>query len=81
MKKNRNIPLNCNTLNQCQKKYLRDTFEYIKNIKYKLLEVKDPKEKAELSEKLRDLNDELHKWREEATTVKMEDVATEDTES
>ena len=43
--------------------------------------MKDPKEKEELSKKLQALNEELHEWREEATTVKMEDVATEDTES
>lgn len=81
IEKNRNIPLNCNTLNQCQKEYLRDTFEYIKNIKYKLLEAKDPKEKVEISKKLRSFAEELHEWREEATTVKVEDVTAEDTES
>ena len=43
--------------------------------------MKDPKEKEELLKKLRSLNEELHKWREEVTTVKVEDVAAEDTGS
>ena len=47
----------------------------------KLLEVKDPEEKEELSKKLQALHEELNKWREEVTTVKVEDVAAEDTES
>ena len=75
------IPLNCKFLTSEQKEYLEGKLQEIEKINNKLREVKDPKEKEELSEKLRDLNNELHKWREEATTVKMEDVATEDTES
>ena len=75
------IPLNCKFLTSEQKEYLADKFREIEKINNKLREVKDLKEKAELSEKLRDLNNELHKWRKEATTVKVEDVATEDTES
>ena len=43
--------------------------------------MKDPEEKTELSKKLWSLNKELHEWREEATTVKVEDVTAEDTES
>ena len=43
--------------------------------------MEDFKEKAELSKKLQALNKELHKWREEATTVKVEDGAIENTES
>ena len=75
------IPLNCKFLTSEQKEYLADKFREIEKINNKLREVKDLKEKAELSEKLRDLNNELHEWREEATTVKVEDVAAEDTES
>ena len=75
------IPLNCKFLTSEQKEYLADKFREIEKINNKLREVKDLKEKAELSEKLRDLNNELHKWREEATTVNVEDVAAEDTES
>ena len=75
------IPLNCKFLTLEQKEYLTYNFQEIEKINDRLFEVKDPKEKAELSEKLRDLNNELHKWREEATTVKVEDVAAEDTES
>jgi len=37
--------------------------------------VKDPKEKEELSKKLQVLNEKLHEWREEATTVKVEGTA------
>ena len=75
------IPLNCKFLTSEQKEYLEDKIQEIEKINDKLFEVKDLKEKAELSEKLRDLNNELHKWHKEATTVKMEDVAAEDTES
>ena len=75
------IPLNCKFLTSEQKEYLEGKLQEIEKINNKLREVKDLKEKAELSEKLRDLNNELHKWRNEATTVKVEDVATEDTES
>ena len=43
--------------------------------------MKDPKEKEELLKKLQALNKELYEWQEEATSVNVEDVATEDTES
>ena len=75
------LPLGCKFLTSEQKEYLADKFKEIEETNNRLLEVKDPKEKAELSEKLRDLNNELHKWREEATTVKVEDMAAEDTGS
>ena len=75
------LPLGCKFLTSEQKEYLADKFQEIEKIQNKLLEVKDLKEKVELSKKLRSLNEELHEWREEATTVKMEDVAAEDTKS
>ena len=75
------LPLGCKFLTSGQKEYLADKFQEIEETNNKLLEVKDPKEKAELSKKLQTLNEELHGWRKEATTVKMEDVAAEDTES
>jgi len=75
------IPLNCKFLTSEQKEYLADKFQEIGKTQNRLLEVKDPKEKAELSKKLQTLNEELHEWREEATTVKVEDMAAEDTES
>ena len=75
------LPLGCKFLTSEQKEYLADKFQEIEETKNKLLKVKDPKEKAELSKKLQTLNEELHKWREEATTVKVEDVAAEDTGS
>ena len=75
------LPLSCKQLTPEQKEYLEYKFQEIEKINNKLREVKDPKEKEELLKKLRSLNEELHKWREEVTTVKVEDVAVEDTES
>ena len=75
------LPLGCKFLASEQKEYLADKFQEIEETKNKLREVKDPKEKAELLKKLRSLNEELHKWREEVTTVKVEDGAIENTES
>ena len=75
------LPLGCKFLTSEQKEYLADKFQEIDETKSKLREVKDPKEKAELSKKLQALTEELHEWRKKATTVKIEDVATEDTES
>ena len=69
------IPLGCKFLTSDQKEYLEDKFQEIEKINNKLLKVKYLKEKAEISEKLRDLNNELHEWREEATTVKVEGTA------
>ena len=69
------LPLNCNFLTTEQKEYLADKFQEIEKIQNKLFEVKDSEEKAELSKKLRSLNEELHEWRKEATTVKMEGTA------
>ena len=75
------IPLNCKFLTSEQKEYLTDKFQEIDETKNKLLDIKDPKEKAELSKKLWSLYNQLHKWREEVTTVKVEDGAIENTES
>ena len=75
------LPLSCKQLTPEQKEYLEYKFQEIEKTKNKLLEVKDPKEKEELLKKLRSLNEELHEWREEATTVQVEDVAAEDTKS
>ena len=66
------IPLNCKFLTSEQIEYLEGKLQEIEKINDKLFEVKDPKEKAELSKKLQALNKELHKWREEATIVKVE---------
>ena len=75
------LPLGCKFLTSEQKEYLADKFQEIEKINNELREIKDPKEKAELSRKLQALNKELYEWWEEATTVKVEDVAAEDTES
>ena len=69
------LPLDCKFLTSEQKEYLEDKFHEIDETKNKLREVKDPKEKAELSKKLQALTEELHEWREEATTVKVEGTA------
>ena len=75
------IPLNCKFLTSEQKEYPEGKLQEIEKINNKLFEVKDLAKKTELSEKLRSLNKELHKWREEATSVNAENVAAEDTES
>ena len=66
------LPLGCKFLTSEQKEYLADKFREIDETKNKLLEIKDPKEKAELLKNLQALNEELYEWREEATTVKVE---------
>ena len=75
------LPLGCKFLTSEQKEYLADKFQEIEETNNKILEVKDPEGKVELSKKLWSINEELHEWRKEATTVKVEDVAAEDTES
>ena len=69
------LPLGCKFLTSEQKEYLADKFQEIDETNNKLREVKDPKEKEELLKKLQALNEELHEWREETTTVKMEGTA------
>ena len=75
------LPLGCKFLTSEQKEYLADKFQEIDETKNKLLEVKGLKEKEELLKKLQALTEELYEWREEATTVQVEDVAAEDTKS
>ena len=69
------LPLGCDFLTAEQKEYLEDKFQEIDETKNKLLKVKDPKEKAELSKNLQALNEKLYEWREETTTVKVEGTA------
>ena len=75
------LPLGCKFLTSEQKEYLADNFQEIEKINNKLLEAKDDEEKARLSDMLRSLYKELHKWREEVTTVKVGDSSIENTES
>ena len=75
------LPLGCDFLTAEQKEYLEDKFQEIDETKNKFLKVKDPKEKAELSKNLQAFNEELYEWREEATTVKVEDGTIENAES
>ena len=75
------IPLNCKFLTSEQKEYLEGKLQEIEKINNKLFEVKDLAKKTELLKKLQSFDDKLHKWREEVTTVKVEDVAAEDTKS
>ena len=72
------LPLNCNFLTTEQKEYLADKFQEIEKMNNELLEIKDDKEKARLSDMLRSLYKELHEWREEATTVNVEGTAPEE---
>ena len=69
------LPLGCDFLTAEQKEYLEDKFHEIDETKNKFREVKDPKEKAELSKNLQALDEKLYEWREEATTVEAEDAA------
>ena len=69
------LPLGCKFITSEQKEYLADKFQEIEKINNELREIKDPKEKAELSRKLQALNKELYEWWEEATTVKVESTA------
>ena len=69
------LPLGCAFLTAEQKEYLEDKFQEIDETKNKFLEVKDPKEKAELSKNLQAFNEELYEWRKEATMVKVESTA------
>ena len=75
------LPLGCKFLTSDQKEHLADNFQEIEKINNELLEIKDDKEKARLSDTLRSLYKELHKWREEVTTVKVKDGANENMES
>ena len=72
------LPLGCDFLTAEQKEYLEDKFHEIDETKNKFLEVKDPKEKAELSKNLQALDEKLYEWREEATMVKVEGTAPEE---
>ena len=69
------LPLGCKFLTSEQKEHLADKFQEIDETKNKIREVKDPKEKAELSKNLQAFNEELYEWRKEATMVKVEGTA------
>ena len=75
------LPLGCKFLTSEQKEFLKGKIQEIEETNNKLLEVKDPKEKAELLKKLQSFDGKLHEWREKNTTVNVEDVAAEDTGS
>ena len=75
------IPLKCKFLTLEQKECLEGKFQEIEKINNKLFEVKDLAKKTEISEKLRSLNEDFHKWREEVTTAKVKDDTIENTES
>ena len=75
------LPLGCKFLTSEQKEYLEYKFQEIDETKNKLREVKDDEEKANLIKTLLSFYYDIRNWRWEATTVKVEDVAAEDTES
>ena len=72
------LPLGCKFLTSDQKEYLADKFQEIEKTNNKLREIKDTEEKDNL---IKTLFYDIWNWRREATTVKVEDVAAEDTES
>ena len=74
------LPLDCKLLTSEQKEYLENIFQEIEKINNKLLDIKDPEENTKLLDIMPSLNEGLHTWRKEATTVKAEDVAAENTE-
>ena len=75
------VPSHCRTLTHDQRSYLDNTFQKIGKISNRIIESIGPEEKRELSDTLRNIHKELHKWREEVTTVKVEDGAIENMES
>ena len=75
------LPLGCKFLTLEQKEYLADKFQEIDETKSKLLEVKDDEEKANLIKTLLSFYYDIRNWHWEATSVNVEDVAAEDTES
>ena len=75
------LPLDCKLLTSEQKEYLENIFQEMEKINNKLLEIKDPEDNTKLLDIMPSLNEGLHTWRKEATTVKTENVAAEDTES
>ena len=75
------LPLGCKFLTSEQKEYLEYKFQEIDETKNKLREVKDDEEKANLIKTLLSFYYNIWNWHWEATTVKVEDVAAEDTES
>ena len=75
------LPLGCKFLTSEQKEYLADKFQEIDETKSKLLEVKDDEEKANLIKTLLSFYYDIRNWHWEATSVNVEDVAAEDTES
>ena len=75
------LPLGCKFLTSDQKEYLANKFQEIDETNNKLREIKDTEEKDNLIKTLLSFYYDIWNWRREATTVKVEDVAAEDTES
>ena len=75
------LPLGCKFLTSEQKEYLEGKLQEIEKINNNLREVKDPEENTKLLDTLESFEKELYEWQEEATSVNVEDVAAEDTES
>ena len=75
------LPIGCKFLTSDQKEYLADKFQEIEETNNKLREVKDTEEKDNLIKTLLSFYYDIRNWRWEATTVKVEDLAAEDTEN
>ena len=70
------IPLKCEFINSEQKEYLECKLQEIEKLNNKLFDIKDSEENTKPLD-IRSLNEDLHTWRKEATTVKVEDDAIE----
>ena len=75
------VPSHCCTLTHDQRSYLDNTFQKIGKVSNRIIESIGPEEKGELSDTLRNIHKELHKWREQATKVKVQDSAIGSTEN
>ena len=75
------VPSHCCILTHDQRSYLDNTFQKIGKVSNRIIESIGPEEKGELSDTLRNIHKELHKWREQATKVKVQDSAIGSTEN
>lgn len=72
------IPCECFLLTYDQNKYIKNTFQEIIYKKDNMDTSQQPQERQECLRKIQSLTEDLRKWREEATTVKVEGTAPEE---
>ena len=75
------IPYGCLLLTYDQNKYIKNIFQEIIYEKDNMHTSQQPQERQECLRKIQSLAEELRKWREQVTTVKVGDSAIENTES